>query len=100
MLFPKNIIFIFIDMNEEVIHSTMVNHDKGYFIVDVMSMGCGKRYWVKYSIDDKWEQRNFYKPNRVISFYRSLKKAGLIVCEPHGQNPYTIPGELQSLLQL
>ena len=84
---------------EELKRSGMVSWDNGYFIVDVMSIGCGERYWVKYCVGEKWFQRNFYKPNRVISFYRSLmKKVGLTPSSVLGQSPYKVPDELQFLL--
>lgn len=78
----------------------MITWNDDYFIVEVMSIGCGERYWVKYCVNEKWEQRNFYSPKRVISFFRSLlKKAGLTPSSALGQHHGKVLDELQSLLQ-
>jgi hypothetical protein len=86
-------------MNEELKRSGMLIWKNNYFIVDVMSIGCGERYWVKYCIDGKWEQRNFYKPHRVISFFRSLRKADLTPVSVRARNHDKVLDELLSLLQ-
>lgn len=86
-------------MKEQLKRSVMITWDDNYFIVDVMSLGCGERFWVKYCVDKKWEQRNFYSPKRVMSFFRSLRKVGLVPSSAPLKSPYKVPGELVSLLQ-
>jgi hypothetical protein len=78
-------------MVEEIKRSEMVSWDNNYIIIDVMSIGCGERFWVKYCFNEKWEQRNFYSKKRVISFCRSLlKTAGSELSSALLKNLYTI----------
>jgi len=71
--FYKNVLYLccMIEYNKR---NGMVSWDDNYIIIDVMSIGCGERFWVKFSTNHKWEQRNFYSKKRVISFCRSLLK--------------------------
>jgi len=78
-------------MEDRMIRSGMITWDDNYFIVEVMTIGWGEWYVVKTCIDKKWEQRRFNKPNRVISYYRSLtKKADLAKVGSLAQNLYKV----------
>jgi hypothetical protein len=86
-------------MKEELKRSKMFVWGDNYFITEVYSIGAGERFVVKYCIDEVWKQRNFYSPKRVISFYRSLRKAGLTPCVVPLQHHGKVLDELQSVLQ-
>lgn len=85
-------------IEERNIKSMSVDWDNNYIIIDVMTIGCGIRYWVKYCFNEKWEQRNFYSKKRLISFCRSLlKTAGSKRGAALLQNLYIVLDEPQVL---
>jgi len=79
---------------ERKVNDIMISWGHNYFILEVMTLGCGYRYCVKTCINKEWEQRNFYSPKRVISYYRSLRKADLSSYGSLLQNLYRVQHEL------
>jgi len=72
---------------------------ENYMILDVVKTYGSVIYLVKSCVDKEWVEKRFYKPNRVISYYRSLRKAGSIPFVAPLQHHGKVLDELQALLQ-